>query len=308
MTAKLPTLTPAQSTELTAFLRALERRAAVFAELACGDPARGDAALGAAMRAYRNAFARGPVAEPATTFWSLLVAAPALRNRDGTARWPAVLTGLAALGQGSRTAMLLRLVAGLDDAQAAVALRVPAATLQAAVERAIAMPAGGPRGPFWDALARSVEHAIQHLPAERLLRLAALRERAVHGSPASATGTQRIRWRRLATVATGVACAVALAATVLVGEDPGANPRVRVVALPDAAPAATFDAETALLTHRDFDQLADTRDAALVRDLDFYAWYAAQLAATATGTPLVFPDAAEPASAQPATGSTHAPR
>jgi hypothetical protein len=65
-----------------------------------------------------------------------------------------------------------------------------------------------------------------------------------------------------------------------------------------AAPLANYDAETALLGHRDFEQLvfeqtADASDRALVRDLDFYAWYAAGIAAQpATALPL--PDAAQP--------------
>lgn len=95
-------------------------------------------------------------------------------------------------------------------------------------------------------------------------------------------------------------CALALVASFLPPDlrfDNGSL-RVQTMALPPAeAPASTFDAGTAVLTHPDLEQLADSRDQALVRDLDFYAWYAAQAASQpgADGGPLLFPDAATPA-------------
>jgi hypothetical protein len=98
-------------------------------------------------------------------------------------------------------------------------------------------------------------------------------------------------------------CAVAFAATFLLSPawQPRGNDsaRIRRAPLPVAeAPLATFDATIALPSHRDFDQLlfeqtATATDQALVRDLDFYAWYAAEVAAEpATALPL--PDAAQP--------------
>jgi hypothetical protein len=53
---------------------------------------------------------------------------------------------------------------------------------------------------------------------------------------------------------------------------------------PAAAPKATFDAETALLTHPDFELLADDGDDAAMRDPAFYAWLAAG-AKTPAGEP-----------------------
>jgi hypothetical protein len=98
-------------------------------------------------------------------------------------------------------------------------------------------------------------------------------------------------------------CVTAFAATFLwpgTGQPPaGDAQRIQRMPLPAAAaPLANYDAETALLGHRDFEQLvfeqtADASDRALVRDLDFYAWYAAGIAAQpATALPL--PDAAQP--------------
>lgn len=48
---------------LAAFLRGCERRGAVFAELQCGDPDRGDVALAAALRAFRGNAAALPMAD-----------------------------------------------------------------------------------------------------------------------------------------------------------------------------------------------------------------------------------------------------
>src|SRR5690606_3585195 len=68
--------TPAVPAAVAAFLRGIERRGAVLAELQCGDPQAGDAALAAAMRAFRavgpaEAMARWPI-----RFWNLLLATP----------------------------------------------------------------------------------------------------------------------------------------------------------------------------------------------------------------------------------------
>ena len=309
MTEQIPSLTPHQSAELTAFLRGLERRAAVFAELACGDASRGDDALAAAMRAFRNACARGSQAHAGTLFWSLLVAAPQLRTPSASGHWPPSLAGLAALGHGARVAVLLRLVAGLDDDQAAAALRVAPGTFGRAVQHAVAMPAGSPRVAFWEEVARAIEHRIPHVQPERLLRLAAMRERAVNGGPAVAARAGRHpRWVRPAVAMAVLLCAVAITATFLRHDPSAADPRIALAPLPAAAPPVdTFDAETALLTHRDFEQLADRRNAALMHDLDFYAWYAAQLASSRSATPMLLPDAAKPLSGVPK-GTTHAPR
>jgi len=309
MTEQIPSLTPPQSAELNAFLRGLERRAAVFAELACGDASRGDDALAAAMRASRNAFARDSQARAGALFWSLLVAAPPLRAASDAGHWPPSLAGLAALGHGARTALLLRLVAGLDDDEAAAALRVTPGTFKRAVQHAVAMPVGGPRAAFWQEIARAVEHRIQHVPPERLVQLAAIRERAVNGRPAGvARIVRRPRWVRPAAGAGVLLCAVALTATFLRHDSSTSDPRIAVAALPAAAtPVDTFDADTELLTHRDFEELADTRNAAVVHELDFYAWYAAQLASSRSATPMLLPDAAKPLPGVP-TGDPHAPR
>ena len=287
----------------------------MLAELSCGDPARGDAAVAAAMRALRRVVAR-PGAGPAAAadpdlhgeFWTLLLAAPPLRRPRPDGHWSAELAVLGALQPGIRAALLLRLVAGLDDAQAGRALRVAPDSIRRAIESARARPVGDSRAALWDGVARAIERHIQQLPAERLARLAAAREHALRGNGAPPREARAgARWRRTAMIAAACASALAFAATFLPAR-PGTDPRIAVAALPAAdPPASTYDDETGLLTHRDFEQLADTRDAALVRELDFYAWYAAQLAASDAATPVLMPDAGRPAPSPPA-GSPHASR
>jgi hypothetical protein len=293
---------------LDVLFRQVERPALLLAELLCGDAARADEALAAAMRAFRNAAARGPIDDWTQRFWSLLLAAPQLRAAAPRAGWPASMRLLARLPTGLRAAMLLRLVAGLDEVRAAAALGLPLPTYRAALERAWPRhPDGSPDADAWRALASVTQSSLQQLPAARLVRLAKLREHTLQAHPRApaALGRHtraaipRRRWHASALLAVGVVAVVALASTWFRPAGPpegGDFPVVQASPLPAAAaPAATYDGETALLTHPDFDQVADTRAAALVADLDFYAWYAARLAAQpGATTPLVLPDAATP--------------
>ena len=306
---------PPASASLASFLHHVERRGAVLAELCCGDPVRGDAAVAAAMRALCSAVAaagagRGSGADPDLhgRFWTLLLAAPPLRRPRLDGHWPAELAVFGALRPGTRAALLLRMVAGLDDAQAGRALRVAPGNIRGAIDSAGAQPAGTSRAAFWDGVARAIEHHVQQLPAERLVRMAAAREHALLGIDMPRRDARAgARWRRPAMLVAVCAGALAFAATFL-PDRAGADSRIAVTALPAAdPPASTYDDQTALLTHRDFEQLADTRDAALVRELDFYAWYAAQLAASDAATPVLMPDAARPAPA-PSAGNPHASR
>ena len=58
------------------------------------------------------------------------------------------------------------------------------------------------------------------------------------------------------------------------------EPRIQREPLPPASPPASrFDAQTAVLTDRDFEMLLAEGDADLSGDVGFQSWYAAQLAA-----------------------------
>ena len=290
-------MTVAVPAALAAFLRGIERRAALLAELQGGDPVRGDAALAAAMRAFAGNAANVAVAEWPRRFWALLLAAPALR-RPPEGGWSVPFAALARVGNGGRATLLLRLVAGLGDADAAAVLGVEVPTFRRALGQAVPVGADGAIDPAaWRELEAAVQQALRQLPTARLLKLAQYREAALSLPPASrpplsprSTSAPRThvtrRWRRPLLWGVLVLCVLAFAATFirpdarLPPEDPTA--RIRRAPLLDAdAPAATFDTDTALVSHRDFDQLADNDAAVVVRDLGFYAWYAAERAANA---------------------------
>ena len=282
MTASFPPLTAEARAALTEFLRGIEPRAAVFAELACGSPRHGDAAVQAALHAFCRAAARAPLADWEAGFWGLLLAAPQWRHIRGVGRWQEPWTRLGALDPGMRAALLLRLVAGLDDRRAADLLGIAPATQALAVKGVLGE--SGPPSPRWQAWLLASRQHLRQLSGERLQRLAQAREAALDGGMARVPRAHP-RWQ-MPLLWTGLTtCALAFAATFLLpGQGPDPTPQIQVGVLPPAdPPLARFDDDTALLTHRDFDQLtAPPAQQALARGLAFYAWYAAQSASDAT--------------------------
>lgn len=284
---------------INAFLRGVERRGAVFAELQCGDALAGDAALAAAMRAFHAGAARSPFGEWPQRFWSLLLATPMLRRATPLPVRADALAPLARVGHGPRAALLLRLAAGLGESEAATALGIAPATYRLALQRALPHHADGtPDAEAWRALAGAIQEAIKTLPPQRLAHLAKLREAALQPAPPkraaaavpSATpirGSRRRGWSVALWVGLA-ACVAALAASFWWPQAPprekvGGTPEIRTVSLPNVeAPAARFDAQTALLSDRDFELLLAPQDEAVYRDMDFYAWYATQQGASST--------------------------
>lgn len=293
MTAPSPPTVDRAPAALLTVLHEAGPRASVLAELLCGDRGRADAVLAGAVQALARELAQGPVARWNRRFWTLLVASPALRRAAHLP--PSVPRAIAALPPGLRMALLLRVVARLDTEEAAAVLGVTTQRYTRALRRALPRtPDGSLDREAWTALLAACDARIRQMldvRAGRLDHLFAAAARPVARAPS--VRPLRLPLLRLAVAA----CAVAFAATWLVHADRDGDPSVRVVALPAAAsPASTFDGDTAVLTDPDFDALADPRDQALAADLDFYAWYAARLAAEAgPGAPAVFPDAALPA-------------
>ncbi|KAF1720112.1 hypothetical protein [Pseudoxanthomonas wuyuanensis] len=295
---------------LSAFLRGVERRGALLAELQCGDAAHGDIALAAAMRAFRLPAAGLPMAEWPQRFWSLLAAAPQLRQDAAQARWPASLAQLASLPAQPRLALLLRLTAGLGENEAAAAMALDGAAYRRALGEACPRDADGqPDADAWRRLAETIQQRLRELPPERLARLARLREEAIAGTqagraaaplaagqprPAPPRPQRKRAWLLALLTLTTLAAAVAWqwpnryllfkpnAAAVPATREPAPAPGLRetveiaVEALPAAAPGATYDAQTALLTHPDLELLLDDAADGLVQQAGFLAWYEAE--------------------------------
>ena len=267
---------------LAAFLRGVERRGAVLAQLQRGDALAGDAALAAAMRAFRAGAPAQPLAEWPQRFWTLLLATPQLRQPTPPAHWPEDLAWLGGLSPSRRAALLLRLAAGLPEADAAAVLGVAPASYRLALRRALPHRDDGRADPgAWARLREDVHRRIKTLPAERLAHLARLREAALGGVALAARAPPRAwpRWLRPLLWSLVAACTLALAATWLWpwwqqrGADAEGIVRQR---LPAEEPAARYDARTALLSHRDFELLADPEGVALAVELAFFSWLAAQ--------------------------------
>lgn len=168
---------------LSAFLRGVERRGVILAELQCGRRETGEIALAAALRAFRQYASEQPMAQWPHGFWSLLVAAPPLRQAHPEARWPQELDWLADLSDVDRMALLLRLAAGLDEDEAAAAMDLDQAGYRAALTRACPRDAQGQPDPQgWRALAEAVQQHVRALSPERLAHLSRLRETLVLGA------------------------------------------------------------------------------------------------------------------------------
>lgn len=273
MTARTPAPTKDAPAAVSAFLRGVQRRAALLASLQCGDPRRGGVAVSEAARRFADLVGERPMDQWPAFYWGLLLADPTLRASAPAAFWPAELSWLGNLSNGVRATVLLRLVAGLQLAGIAEVLRVPEETAHAGLRAAL------PRDPDG-----------RHDAAEWQARQAALRA-ALDASPPAATqeagpADAPPRRRGVLLWAGVAACALALAATFLPFQAPEGVPGAAAEGTPlppSEAPTIAIEPDLLLLAHPDLEQLADERDAAVVRDLGFYGWYAAQLADGAAG-------------------------
>lgn len=274
----------AANAALTAFLRGVERRGAVFAEWQAGGADAGDKALAATLRGFREIAAGSPFAEWPRRFWAMLLASPHLRAGPVPGANADHPPHLVALGSGPRAALLLRVVAGLAEGEAAAVLGIARPTYRMALRQALPrLEDGAPDPEAWRALSSAAQQAVRGLPAERLQQIALLRDggRARPVRKPSAAMPGRPRWLWPATVAVLLLTAAALAATwwpwsTGLGE-PG-NARIQVDALPEAAaPAARFDPATALEAHRDLALLLDQAEGRFdeLSDPAFDAWLAA---------------------------------
>ncbi len=296
----------AAASAASAFLRGVERRALVVAELQGGDA--GAHAVAAAMRAFAGQAARLAMAEWPVRFWSLLCNAPQLRAPASGAESP--LPELSDLPGNDRLALLLRIGAGLDEAEAATSLGMVVPAYRQALARACPLDARGqPDAAAWRTLAEQVQARVRDLSPQRLRQLEQLRDAvaapAVPPSrtsrPASPPYRPRAWWGWLLLSACLLALAVAAAWWWRGHVSPsgsnaapvegmlGDNGPVQVEALPDdSPPAAASDA----LTADDAAMLADP-ELVLAQEADFFAWHAA-------GAPMPVDESqAQPRTAEP---------
>ena len=264
----LPAAPGPVSSALSAFLRGIERRAFVFAEVQCGDAGLAEAALARAMRSFRGVSAASPLSAWPAAFWALLMAQAELS--EGRSQVPE----LGALSSGPRAALLLRIVAGLDFAHAAQVLGVTETTYRFALQRALQqLGEGGISYAALGVLRERLHRQVKTLTDERTAALAALRMRVLQDQPDPVViePVPASRWPRRLLWAVLALLAFAFAATWLL-------PRPAPVAAgPQSLPVETVPAAPAEpdpVTHPDFALLAAPADEALAGDLALLSWIA----------------------------------
>lgn len=314
MTARLPQDALPAPTALTAFLRGVERRGAVFAHLLAGSQASGDAALAATMEAFRAEAGRTAFGDWPRRFWAQLLAMPALRQPPAAPAWEPEFEWLGQLGHGPRAALLLRLVAGMAESDAAAVLGIARGTYRLGLQRALPHNVDGSADlAAWQALGTAAQGMLRGLPPDRLAHLAHVREEVIAAPVAGSrrrapADVSRGHGARTGLWAIAVLTMLAFAATFWPGLPGtrfagGDGPEgILVEPLPAAAaPAARYPDEAALALHPDLGLLLDS-GAAPPEAVDpaFHAWYAAQRSAAAGGN-------AGPAAGAEAGTAGHAP-
>lgn len=315
MTGTPPPALPSMA--LPAFLRGLQRRARLLAVVQAGDPAAAARALDVTARVFAADAGQWPLAQWPRHYWRLLLSTPAMRQ-PGTA--PAsLLPGIARLAPAPRAAVLLQLVAGLDDTDAAAALGIDITVYQARIRDALPRDAlGRPDVDVWRAWRAAAQRALEALPEGAPAADTPTAANTTPDAPRNTDDHDRHR-RRLRWLWWGVAlCAAALIATFLLHPrgrallDERRNP-VHVSPLPPAAaPKARFDAGDPAL-HPDLALLQAPAELRLARELPLLAWLAAQEAdaqqvSDATGVAAASATAGMPAVASASDASTLARR
>ncbi len=272
---------------LTAFLRGVERRGVVFAHWQGGDPVNGDAALAATLREFARVAPSVPFADWPRRFWAMLLAAPQLRNAGAPVG--DVPAEVAALAGGPRAALLLRVVAGLAESDAAAVLGIARPSYRLALQRALPRSGdGSPDTAAWRELSQAAQLAVRAVPAERLETIAMLREGLrprPAAPPRSTAARRRPRWLWPATVAVIALTAGALAATwwwpgAGAATQAGGDGSIRIEELPPPASPAARAGPASLAGHRDLGLLIDQATGAFPDDADpaFDAWLVLELA------------------------------
>ena len=261
---------------VTAFLRGLDRRARLFASVQAGDALAAQHAMAVVARVFTGEAGQWPIAEWPRQYWRLLLAAPSLRKPPVEVPTPQ-LPGIGRLAVETRAAVLLHLVAALDDADASAALGIDIETYQARIRDALPRDAlGQPDVDVWRAWRAAVERELSRAPEPATPSAVAVA--AAKPTPAATVDADAHHHFRLRWLWTGVAlCLVAMVATFFLhprGREVLDQWRAEIKREPlDAAaePKARFDAADFAL-HPDRELLASPAELAFARQLPLLAW------------------------------------
>ena len=281
MSSRSPDATPASAAPpaLAAFLRGVERRGLVFAWLLSGSREAGAEALAWALDRFRREAGRTPFGEWPRRFWSLLLAAPSLRRPPADPAWGGEFDWLSRIGHGPRAALLLRLVAGLAESDAASVLGIARPTYRLGLQRALPHVADGSADvEAWEALGQAAQALVRELP--QTLQRQATEQPGTAGPSMSADrrpagrGVRAALWLVvLLTVAGLVATFLPLGNRLPTGLA-GAPDAILSEALPETEPpSGRYPDADALELHPDLALLLDAGKAdAAAADPAFHAW------------------------------------
>ncbi|MBS0229961.1 MAG: hypothetical protein JSS52_02190, partial [Proteobacteria bacterium] len=116
-----PSPTP-QPAAIAAFLRGVDRRGRLLALVQTGDSGAAQTALTVAAKVFAADAGQWPIALWPMQYWRLLLSVPAMGQRNAGGDHGDLLPQIARLAPPQRAAVLLHLVAGLEDGDAAAAL------------------------------------------------------------------------------------------------------------------------------------------------------------------------------------------
>ncbi|WP_115584217.1 hypothetical protein [Xanthomonas dyei] len=306
---------PVTPAALSAFLRGVERRGLVLAQLQCGDVAAAERALAAALRAFSSQAAGRPMAGWPMRFWSLLATAPPLRREPMPGTWLPPFTVLGRMQTPDRLALLLRIVAGLEEEAASDVQGIAVADYRQSLARACPRDAAGnPDAQAWRVLAEAAQTELRDLTPSQLTRLSQLRDASLAGvalqpaipaeappaprraTPAQVRPKRQWQWPQLDRRHAGIALgglALVLLLTVLgwwwthrrpsLPPEPVSQAPAGVLHVTDAAPVVVEELPASDLPEAPAAPGMDPRDQTMLADpdlelaraADFYAWYAA---------------------------------
>ncbi|MFT3808137.1 sigma factor-like helix-turn-helix DNA-binding protein [Arenimonas sp.] len=292
------------SASLQAFLRGIERRAYVLLLTQCGDAEASASALRTALDAFVAEADAMPLAQWPMRFWAIVVRQPAMLQSHR------VEPALATLSPGPRSALLLRLVAGLDFEHAAQALGAGEAAYRVALDRALARLSE--QGVDLEGLREQLQQRVRHLSERQGSDIASLRQQAMEtiapeAEPANATtetdahAPPSPRWRLVA-IASLVVLLLAFAASFIWPLSPQL-PAGQTEALPsEASIGSPAVDDAALATDPDYALLAQpAADSSLARELAFHSWLAGRGTVVVTQSAALpdVPEAADTSESQP---------
>ena len=285
-----------QPAAIAAFLRGVDRRGRLLALVQTGDSKAAQTALAVAAKVFASDAAQWPISQWPMQYWRLLLSVPAMGQRRADGDRIDVLPEIACLSPPQRAAVLLHLVAGLEDGDAATALGLGVGPYQQRIRSSLPRDAQGELDlTIWRGWRDAAQQALEQLPeaaeavqspprpvvatTPRKVQTATPQHELVKAVVATAHRRARWPWLALFVILAAVAAALLLHPRGRAALDVWRG-RIHSEALPAAAaPKARFDpADVALDPDRALH--ADPADLALAHRLPLLAWLAA------TGEPL----------------------